>query len=743
VEFIPSRRQSQTPNDEINLTDPANNSSFYIILKTTALSKAGRMQTFIRRFFANAILALACLALLASQPVYAKILRVVIDTSKTQSPAYGGQSFGSVGQYEIIVGQAYGELDPNDRHNAIVQDIRFAPRNARGMVEYSLTFTLLKPVDSSKENGVLLYDVVNRGNRGLIQTFNGGNPGDGFLMKQGVAILSSAWQGDIIRSGPSDARETIQVPIARNPDGTPLTGPVLTRFASVPAGTNTVSLATAPGQRALTYQRPLTLDTSHATLATRVAEATDGSGAPFITVPSSDWAFADCTKTPFPGTPDPGKICVKNGFDPALLYQVVFNAKDPLVLGIGFAATRDLVSFFRHDAQDSAGAPNPLPNAIRFVVAQGTSQSGNFVKTFINLGFNEDESGRIVWDGANDHIAGRQLAMNLRFAVPGGTAEPYEPGSDGVLWWTDWPDTVRKRKTAGMLDRCTATHTCPKIMETFGSTEFWDLRMSPDLVGTSADKDIPLPANVRRYYFPGTTHGGGRGGFSTSLAAANRPCELAPNPNPEIYSMRALIAALIDWVTKGTPPPASRYPTLADGLLVTPTKAAMGFPTIFGLKFTNNFENPVFDYDFGSSFIYNDLSGIISNEPPAIKHVIKMLVPKVDADGNELGGVPSVLLQAPLGTYLGWNVTPSGFFKGQICSYAGGYMPFTKTHADRTASGDPRLSLEERYASHEAYVSKVKTAAQAAVKEGFLLPVDAQTLVGQAEASDVLSDKKN
>jgi hypothetical protein len=207
--------------------------------------------------------------------------------------------------------------------------------------------------------------------------------------------------------------------------------------------------------------------------------------------------------------------------------------------------------------------------------------------------------------------------------------------------------------------------------------------------------------------------------------------------------MRALIAALMNWVTKGTPPPASRYPTLADGLLVAPTRAAMGFPTIPGLKFTDNFENPVFDYDFGPSFIYNDLSGIISNEPPAIQHVIKMLVPKVDADGNELGGVPSVLFQAPLGTYLGWNITPSGFFKGEICGYAGGYLPFAETHAERKASGDPRLSLEERYASHEAFVAKVKTAADAAVKQGFLLPVDADRLVEQAESSNVLSENQN
>ena len=476
-------------------------------------------------------------------------------------------------------------------------------------------------------------------------------------------------------------------------------------------------------------------------MTSRASETTDGQSGPITTIAAPDWAFADCTITAFPGKPDPDKICLKNGFDPTLLYQVVFTAKNPLVLGVGLAATRDIVSFFRHDVQDSVGTANPVANSIHFVIAQGTSQSGNLVKTFIHLGFNEDESGRIVWDGANDHIAGRQTAINIRFAVPGGAAEMYEPGSEPVLWWSDWPDKLRGRKEAGMLDRCKATHTCPKIFETFGSTEFWGLRMSPDLVGTSADKDIPLPPNVRRYYFPGTTHGGGRGGFSTAPVSGARGCELAPNPNPESYTMRALMIDLIDWVTQKTTPPASRYPTIADGILVPPTKSAMGFPSIPGLKFVDNFENPVLDYDFGPEFKYNDMSGVISIEPPKIKHVIKMLVPRVNADGNERGGVPSVLFQAPLGTYLGWNITSTGFFERQICGFSGGYIPFAKTKAEREAADDPRLSIEERYASHDAYVARVKAAVQRAVGERFLTQDDADSIVSEAEASDILQGK--
>lgn len=694
------------------------------------------MRAPILRFCWKALASLCFIAALAAEPAQAKIVRIDIDKTKSESPAYGGRTFGSVGQYEKIVGKAYGELNPRDRHNALIQDIRFAPRNARGMVEYVATFTLLRPIDITKASGVLFYDVVNRGNRQMLGTIDGGDPGDGLLMDQGDIILSSAWQGDIFASGPTDRREILQVPIALNPDGSPIAGPVLARFQDIPAGTNTISLAAA-GFWSLTYQHPETLDTSKASLTTRTSENIDGTGSPYNTVPPKNWVFADCTKVPFPGTPDPGKICLKDGFNPGLLYQVAFTAKDPLVLGIGLAAIRDVISFFRRDAQDASGNANPVGDSVRFVIAQGTSQSGNLVKTFIHLGFNQDEAGRIVWDGANDHIAGRQTPINFRFASPGGAAEIYEPGSEPVLWWSDWPDTVRGRKTAGMLDRCNATQTCPKIFETFGSTEFWALHISPNLVGTAAEKDIPLPANVRRYYFPGTTHGGGRGGFSSAPVSGRLGCVLPPNPNPESYTMRALMLALSDWVAKGIEPPASQYPTLASGILVPPTKSATGFPTIPGLNFVDNFENPVLDYDFGRNFIYNDMSGVISNEPPPIKHMIRMLVPKVDADGNELGGVPSVLDQAPLGTYLGWNIAASGFYKGQLCSFQGGYVPFAKTKADRIASGDPRLSLEERYPNHEGYVQKVRTAAEAAVRDRFLLVDDAALLEQQAEKSDV------
>jgi hypothetical protein len=648
----------------------------------------------------------------------ARVTRVVVE--KRESPALDGKAFGRAGPYEILSGHFFGEIDPKDPHNSIIMDLQFAPRNARGMVEYSATFALSKPVDMSRSNGVLYYSVSNRG-RGAPVGFD-----------NGMVNLLSGWQGDLLQNPNA---QSIVVPVARKSDGSPLTGPVIERLIDIPPNTTTMDLRVT-GYVGLSYQRPLTLDTTKATLTRRTSQ-----NAAANVVPSSDWAFADCTAKPFPGTPDPVKLCVKGGFDPASEYVLSYTAQDPLVLGIGFAATRDLNSFLRYADKDDTGTPNPLAKQIKWVISRGDSQSGNYIRTFIHLGFNQDESNRIVWDGANPHIAARHLALNFRFAVGGGYAAAMQPGSEGVLWWSDYADRVRHRQTAGLLDRCSATKTCPKIFDTFGALEFWFLRESPDLVGTDAKADIPLPANVRRYFFPGTPHGGGRGGFS---AAAPRPpanCVLPTNPNPESDTMRALTVDLIDWVTKGTEPPPSRYPRLDQKQLAAANKAALGFPTIPGAPSPDGLVNVVYDYDFGPDFNYNDESGLISKQPPDVKQIIPTLVPKVDADGNDLGGVPSVLRQAPLGTYLGWNITGTGFDKGKICLLNGSFLPFAKTKAERVALKDPRLSLEERYGTHKAYVDAVKTATEKAVSERFLLREDADRLIAEAAASDVLADR--
>jgi hypothetical protein len=573
----------------------------------------------------------------------------------------------------------------------------------------------------AKANGVLMYSVVNRG---------GGLP---TVSPDGLVSLVSGWQGDVL---PTAVNQTIEVPIARNPDGSSITGPLVVRFLGQKGATAAVII---PRGRVSPYP-PVTLDPMKASLVSATAESATGEKSGVVHIPGGDWAFADCDRTPFPGTPDPSHICLKNGFDPSLLYELQYTAKDPLVLGIGFAATRDINSFFRYEKQDGAGFTNPLAGSIRWALSEGSSQSGTFLRAFIRLGFNQDEQGRIVWEGSNPHIASRVIDLDRRFAMPGGTVSHYELGMEAPLWWEDWNDAPRGRGTSGLLDRCRLSNTCPKIMETFGSAEIYGLRASPMMVGTDAKADIPLPDNVRRYYFPGVSHGGGPGGFSTSTGAVAGGCELPTNPAPSSPMRAALMDSLVAWVTKGTPMPPSKYPTIADGTLVKDTNEAIGFPNIPGKPSPGNLVYPLLDYSLGPHFNYQDQSGYLM-KTPAVKQVLPQLVVKVDADGNEVAGVKSPLQMAPLGTYTGWNVMSSGPFKGQMCLFAspvGGFIPFARTKAERMAGGDPRPSLEERYHTHDGYVQALGAAAHKLVKEGYLRAADAETMIAQAEASTIL-----
>jgi hypothetical protein len=311
---------------------------------------------------------------------------------------------------------------------------------------------------------------------------------------------------------------------------------------------------------------------------------------------------------------------------------------------------------------------------------------------------------------------------------------------EAPLWWSDWDDAPRGRGKAGLLDRCRVTNTCPKIMETFGSAEIYGLRASPMLVGTDAKKDIPLPENVRRYYFSGVSHGGGRGGFSTTTGAVAGGCDLPTNPAPSSEMRSALMQSLVDWVKTGRPMPPSKYPTIADGTLVKNTAAAMGFPNIPGKPSPEHIQHPLLNYALGPNYKYQDESGYWT-AVPTIKGVLPQLVPKVDADGNEVAGVKSPLEMAPLGTYTGWNVMSAGPFKGQMCQFGspvGGFIPFARTKSERIASGDPRLSLEERYQTHDGYVQAVTTAAAKLVKDGYLRETDADAMVKQAQTSAIL-----
>ena len=694
------------------------------------------------------VLGALCFAL--CNPLHARITRIVIDETAPLPVAAG--SAPSPIAYEAVAGRAFGELDPKLPGNAIIQDIGLA-KDADGKVRYVTSFVIYKPIDMTKASGMLWHDVPNRG-----RVFPYAREEQAF----GDIMLASGWQGD--NSGQTAVRDKasalgmqfLQVPVARQASkagssGKPITGQVLGRIVNR-SGPNSQPLMV---QTNPVPYKPVSLDTKKAKLVSRGGETQSGKVLDEKMIASTDWAWAKCdAANPFPGTPDPTQICLKNGFDANRLYQVVFTAADPYVLGIGFAAWRDVGAFFKKSIVDDNGTSNPIARAVTHSITRGISQSGNYLRGWLHLGFNRAEDGSMVHDGMWPIIAGRRIALNFRWAQPDGVLELYQAGSEGPQWWLPHPDQVRGLPATGILNRCIRTNTCPKVIEHFGSAEVWALKLTPEWVGTDAKRDLPLPDNVRRYYIASTNHNGGAGGFDTSLPGVGLPktgaacpgnnfgtAVLPDNPVSQRETTNALRVHFRNWVMKGTPPPPSRYPTLARGELVAAHKTAMGFPTLPGLRATvpePDFIMPVHDYDWGPKFNQVDGSGIPSNVPPRIKQSLKMLAPKVDADGNEVGGVPVPLLDAPLGTYLGWNVTAGGFHKDQICNYVGGMIPFARTAEERKSNNDPRPSLQERYGSHDGYVAAVKKAAERGVAEGFLLPEDAAALVSAADKSALL-----
>lgn len=705
----------------------------------------------------GAVFAAACITAitLASAPASARVTRIVID--QTVSPAFcKGEhcnSYGSAGQYEQISGRAFGELDPNDPLNALIQDIQLV-KDRDGKVRYVATFVITKPIDNSKVSGMLWHEVPNRGRPVLISTQE---------REFGDIGLATAWQGDnagmsatlgttVRETMGTGANHWLQLPVVKNADGSAVTGPVFARIIN----------RSGPGAQPLIVQTnpvpymPASLDTTQATLVSREHETIDGKVRGETRIAAADWKFCGggTFEEPLPLTQLPVQICLKGGFDAAKLYQVVYTAKDPYPLGIGFAAWRDLGSFFKYAKADDHGTANPIAGLTTHSIARGRSQSGNYLRGWLHLGFNQDESKKRVHDGMWPVIAGRRIALNFRWAQPDGVLELYQAGSEGPQWWLPWPDRARNLPARSIQDRCMASNTCPKIIEHFGAAEIWALKLGPEWIGTDAKQDIPLPDNVRRYYVASSTHGGGSGGFNASLAEFHQKAKpvscpgnnwgrgvLPANPLSHDEPWRAITVHFRNWVMKDVAPPPSRFPTLKAGELVEPNKAAMGFPTLPGLRATApeaDLINPFLDYDWGRQFDANDASGIPTVIPPRIRQILPMRVPKVNADGNEIGGIPVVLLEAPLGTYTGWNITAGGFHDGQICNYAGGMVPFARSKAEREANNDPRPSLEERYGSHAGYVEAVRKATEKVKAAGFLLERDAAALIKQAEASNVL-----
>lgn len=676
-------------------------------------------------------------------PAKAPQLRMTV----TATEDFAG-SWGSVGAYERLTGTIAGEVDPADPKNAVIQDLQLAPRNANGMVEYSADFVMLKPKDMSKASGVLRYDAPNRGN--ILTLLNPtATPSDAEYLERGYVMLYSAWQGDVPKSSP--ARLTVTVPVAKNADGSSITGPY--RSELVPnAATPAMTLPGGVFNGSMIPYEPASLDnTLPGHSLTRRRNETD----PRIPIPAADWKFATCdaAANPFPGTASPASICLKGGFDPQYLYELVYVAKDPKVMGVGLAALRDTVSFFRKQAADSAGTLNPLAGRITHTIGQGTSQSGNAMKTFLHLGFNQALDGGKVFDGMFAHVAARQTNINTRFAVPGGggglrtdhTAFG-QTAPRGLA--ADYADDVSGRQ-GGVMKRCEATATCPKFFLGLSGTEFWQLQGSPVLTDAFGFRDLVQPANARIYYYASTQHGG-NGGTASISYAPSRNVYPAGTVVHFTDTFRALFVALEDWVVRGTEPPASQVPKVADGTLVRPDQLV--FPVMKGLTWAAGGTQtaiPEFNYlaryngfalyDFGPQYIAQDESGIATQLPPYYTgRDYAILVPQVDATtGLTRAGIRSVEARAPLGTSIEFNyVATPGIV--DLSNLTGAFIPFHATEAARLAAGDTRPSLQSLYGTHDGYVAAVRSAAEALVAERLLLPRDAQLRIQQAADSSVL-----
>jgi hypothetical protein len=628
----------------------------------------------------------------------------------SRGPAFGGYSFPKVGTYERIVGKAFAEISPADAHNKMIVDIGLAPRNARGKVEYSFDFYILKPTDLSKGNHKVFYEPPNRGNKqfGNFNRSRGGNdpaatsdPANSFLAPQGYTMVWSGWDFGAGTDN-SNLNLTVTLPIAKNSDGSSVTGPAYEYIVS-------------PGfSYALNYPAAM-LDQTRATLTHRV-HLDD----PPQIVPASGWEFTDNGNAI-------RLLPAGTSFVPNDIYEFSYMAKNPTVNGIGFAAMRDFNSFLRYGTDDTAGTKNPMAGDVTRIYTFTVSQPGRMLNDFRNLGFNEDENGKIVFDGMLQWIAaGDGINMNYRFSQPARTERNRQDQLyvEGVFPFANQrtKDPI-SGKTAGRYDKCEKTKTCPLAMEVYSANEYWVKAASLFTTDPSGAMDLPDHPMARDYFISSEQHG-------TGNAASKGNCQQLQNPLDSAPVLRALFVALDEWSTKGVAPPASEVPRLSDGTLVPPLpQSGVGFPKIPGVTYTGLMSTRYL-FNYGADFY---TTGIMTINPPAVTppvfnnpkngRIYRTYVPKTDADGNDVAGVRLADVTVPLATYTGWALR-SAPQANDGCEAAGKYIPLAKTKAERMNSGDPRLSIQERYPSFDVYMSEVEKAVGDMVRQRLMLPED-------------------
>ena len=636
-----------------------------------------------------------------SSEAFAEVTRVEI---KSRVVVADGQWFGAAGPYEKIVGTIYFELDPTEAPNAVITDITLAPRNARGRVEFSSDFFILAPKDPARASGSVLFEVSNRGGKGLLTTFNRGTAsadpmkssdfGDGLLMRNGFTLVWVGWEFDV-------PGVSMKPPVATR-NGAPLVETIAAQ-AVVDTRATEVSFSDVP------LYPPMQPQDETATLTVR-----DKIWDKPTPLPRKSWQFVPPSASAggrCGGDAKCPRISMASGFEPGRIYELRYRASNPPVSGAGFAAIRDLASAMKYGGD--------VPAHGKYLHIYGASQSGRFLRTFLYDGFNADEKGRKVFDGVMPHIAGAARSdFNTRFSQAVGLdqfAALKFPFSDAPQ-----RDPVTGRSDA-LLGRYSADLT-PKIIYTNSSVEYWGTGRAAALVHTSIDgtTDLTLPPNVRAYLVAGSQHGPAqfppRAGREADGPNARGTGQQLPNPTPHTIALRSFVLAIDRWVRDGVEPPASKYPRVSDGTL-TPL-AKLSWPALPGVTAPTVIPEPHRAQADGPAGAW------------------PFLVPQVDEDGNERGGIRLPDVAVPLGTSTGWNFrNPATGNPSTIVPLLGSFIPFPRTASDRAATSDPRRSIAERYPSKQDYLGRVTEVTLDLTKQGYILKEDATFLLERAAAT--------
>ncbi|MFY9726689.1 MAG: alpha/beta hydrolase domain-containing protein [Bryobacteraceae bacterium] len=603
------------------------------------------------------------------------------------------------GVYELIVGRAHFGMNPKLTANRVVRDLELAQLDAAGEAECTADFYILQPAAAARSNGTMLFEVSNRGGKGMLNRFDfarGANDfGDQWVMRQGYTLVWLGWEWDI----PASNRDALHFTAPHFRAGAPTDGLVRAEFTpdksgpSMPLGDRNQD-AIAAGKTLGLYVRSSTEAAPRQIPAERYSLGADGHS-----------------------------VEMQSGFEAGMLYEFVYQGKDPVVAGAGLAAVRDFISFLKYGGEASEWSGPPL--SVKLAIGFGVSQSGRWLREFVYDGFNADENGRKVFDGLWADVAGAgRGSFNFRYAQPSRDGWPYlnvfYPTDVFPFTGTDETDPVTG-KTAGLLDRARAARVSPKIFFTNDSSEYWGRAASLIHITADGRRDAPISPDTRIYFLAGVQH------FPRSLPLVKRGTQYLVGVVDHRPVQRALLAAMEAWIKDGVAPPASVYPHIADRQL---TKlAGLKFPAIDDVTPPQH-PRVARRLDFGPEF---ELHGVILQEPPKVTGAFPILVPQVDADGIDLGGVRLPEVSVPLATLTGWNLrAPERGAPGEIAEFYGSTFPLAKTKEARAAAHDPRLSIAERYASREQYLQRVNAAADELIRRRFVLPQDRDFVVQRA-----------